>query len=274
MNETRPADLMLIREFSTRSRLSGKALRLYDALGLLEPAFVDPSSGYRYYAPAQLERAKRIVVLRQLEMPLPQIAELLELQDDAAAQSLERYWADTEAFHREKRGLVQYLRAKLEKKGIPMFEVQTRHVPTEKIATISKRMFQPEVGQFIPESIGRLREYIASQGLEAKPIDWVIYSGQFTADSDAVVEVCVPFTGALEPTADIAVKLEPAHEEAFVTLEKRQCFTADIMHAYDTVAQWMTQNDKKLLLGCREVYWADWVNTADDQPAFDVAYPF
>jgi DNA-binding transcriptional MerR regulator len=278
MNETHPADrqsdLMLIREFSTRSRLSSKALRLYDALGLLEPAFVDPQSNYRYYSADQLERAKLISVLRQLEMPLQRIADFLELAGEAAARALEAYWREVEALHRDKRSLVQYLEQRFEKKEIPMFNIETRHVPAEKIATISRRMFQPEVGQFIPSSIARLREYIAAQGVEAKPIDWVIYDGQLTADSDALVEVCVPFTGTLEPTDEIAVKFEPAHEEAFIRLEKWQCFTPDIMHAYDAVAKWMTQNEHQLILGCREVYWSDWVNTPDDQPAFDVAYPF
>jgi DNA-binding transcriptional MerR regulator len=278
MNETRSPDsqndLMLIREFSTRSRLSSKALRLYDALGLLEPAFVDPQSNYRYYAADQLERAQLISVLRQLEMPLQRIAELLELEGAMAARALETYWREVEISHRDKRSLVQYLEQVFEEKEIPVFDIQTRQVPAEKIATISRRMFLPEVGQFIPASIARLRQYIAAQGVEAKPIDWVIYDGQVTADSDALVEICVPFTGTLEPTAEIAVKFEPAHNEAFIRLEKRQCFTPDIMHAYDAVAKWMKQNGHQLILGCREVYWADWVNTPDDQLAFDIAYPF
>ena len=40
-----------IGEFARRSRLSPKALRLYDRLGLLSPAWIDPDSGYRWYAP-------------------------------------------------------------------------------------------------------------------------------------------------------------------------------------------------------------------------------
>ena len=46
-----------------------KALRLYDAMGLLTPALVDDSSGYRFYTESQIERAKLIGLLRQLEMP-------------------------------------------------------------------------------------------------------------------------------------------------------------------------------------------------------------
>ena len=47
-----------------------KALRLYDSLGLLTPAHVDEVSGYRFYRPDQLERARLVAWLRRLGMPL------------------------------------------------------------------------------------------------------------------------------------------------------------------------------------------------------------
>jgi PPM family protein phosphatase len=62
--------LMGIGEFAELSWLSPRALRLYDELGLLPPARVDPDSGYRWYAPAQLERARLVASLRQLDIPL------------------------------------------------------------------------------------------------------------------------------------------------------------------------------------------------------------
>ena len=46
-------DQMGIGEFARRSRLSAKALRLYDEQGLLAPARVDEGSGYRFYEPGQ-----------------------------------------------------------------------------------------------------------------------------------------------------------------------------------------------------------------------------
>lgn len=127
---------MLIREFSHRSGLSSKALRLYDAVGLLEPHFVDPEHGYRYYAPDQLERAKRIALLRQLEMPLQRIVLLLEQRGDEAASSLHRYWQEVEALHRDKRSLVQYLVQVWQAKELPMFEISSRSVPEQKILTV------------------------------------------------------------------------------------------------------------------------------------------
>jgi PPM family protein phosphatase len=68
--------LLTIGAFARASRLSPKALRLYDELGLLRPAHVDEASGYRYYAPGQLERARLVAWLRRLGMPLAKIAEI------------------------------------------------------------------------------------------------------------------------------------------------------------------------------------------------------
>lgn len=60
---------MSIGEFARRSRLSPKALRLYDGLGLLSPSRVDELSGYRYYEGAQLGQARLIAALRQVGVP-------------------------------------------------------------------------------------------------------------------------------------------------------------------------------------------------------------
>jgi serine/threonine protein phosphatase PrpC len=66
-------DLMTIGEFSDRSGISAKRLRTYAAEGLLAPAAVDPSSGYRYYSPGQLADAQLIEALRQGGVALAEI---------------------------------------------------------------------------------------------------------------------------------------------------------------------------------------------------------
>src|SRR5437660_150470 len=70
-------DLMSIGEFSDRSGVSPKRLRSYAAGGLLVPAAVDSSSGYRYYSPGQLHEADVIDTLREAGMPLADIAAFL-----------------------------------------------------------------------------------------------------------------------------------------------------------------------------------------------------
>jgi protein phosphatase len=61
---------MGIGEFARRSRVSAKALRRYDELGLLPPARIDPGSGYRWYSAGQLDRARLVAALRQVGVPL------------------------------------------------------------------------------------------------------------------------------------------------------------------------------------------------------------
>ena len=66
-----------IGEFSRIARVSARLLRYYDELGLLRPAYVDPSSGYRYYRPAQANQAEAIRILRSVDMPLEEIGAVL-----------------------------------------------------------------------------------------------------------------------------------------------------------------------------------------------------
>ena len=83
-------DLLTIGAFARASRLSPKALRLYDSLGLLTPAHVDEASGYRFYRPDQLERARLVAWLRRLGMPLARIGIVCDLARDAPDQAAEQ----------------------------------------------------------------------------------------------------------------------------------------------------------------------------------------
>ena len=74
-----------IGEFARRSRLSLKALRLYDERGVLVPSRVDQASGYRYYDTAKLDEARLVVMLRQLQLPLAAVKELLACDPADAA---------------------------------------------------------------------------------------------------------------------------------------------------------------------------------------------
>ncbi|WP_419993238.1 MerR family transcriptional regulator [Streptomyces boninensis] len=90
-------ELVTIGVFARAARLSPKALRRYDELGVLPPAAVDGESGYRYYDPAQLERARLIAWLRRLGMPLPRIREVCELPSGEAAEAVAAYWEQVRA---------------------------------------------------------------------------------------------------------------------------------------------------------------------------------
>jgi PPM family protein phosphatase len=101
--------LMSSGEFALASGLSRKALRLYDELGLLTPARVDPRSGYRFYAAAQLEQARLVAWLRRLGMPLATIRSVSTLPSALAAAELAGYWERVEAETAARRELASFL---------------------------------------------------------------------------------------------------------------------------------------------------------------------
>jgi PPM family protein phosphatase len=101
--------LLTIGAFAKASRLSPKALRLYDELGLLAPARVDPLSGYRLYAPEQLDQARLVAWLRRLGMPLARIQHVCTLNAVAAAQEVRAFWAQVEADTAARRDLAIFL---------------------------------------------------------------------------------------------------------------------------------------------------------------------
>jgi protein phosphatase len=101
--------LLTIGEFARAARLSPKALRLYDELGLLRPFRVDEWSGYRYYAPSQLERARLVAWLRRLGMPLAQIGAVVESPRADAAAAVAAFLRVTAADFAERQRLAQFL---------------------------------------------------------------------------------------------------------------------------------------------------------------------
>ncbi|MFC5905619.1 MerR family transcriptional regulator [Streptacidiphilus monticola] len=101
--------LLTIGAFARLSRLSPKALRLYDELELLRPARVDRWSGYRHYAPEQLPQARLVSWLRQLGMPLARIREVVRLPPTAAAAEVMVFWAEQERSHLHRRDLADAL---------------------------------------------------------------------------------------------------------------------------------------------------------------------
>ena len=76
--------LVTIGEFSRLTHLSVKTLRYYHDVGLLEPADVDPRSGYRMYATAQVPTAQLILRFRDLDMPIDEVRVVLDAPDVAA----------------------------------------------------------------------------------------------------------------------------------------------------------------------------------------------
>lgn len=79
-----------IAEVARLSGVTSRTLRHYDAVGLLEPAWTEPS-GRRFYEQEQLLRLQRILLLRDLGLGLDAIGEILAAQDRQSAVDVLRH---------------------------------------------------------------------------------------------------------------------------------------------------------------------------------------
>ena len=195
--------LLSIGAFAQATRLSPKALRLYDELGLLPPAFVDPDSGYRFYDPAQLERARLVAWLRRLGMPLARIRIVCDLDPAQAAGEVAAYWAQVEADTASRRDLAAFLIATLSGRKTAMPGAQ------EALA----------IRYAARTDIGRVREtnqdsaYAGSRLLAVA--DGMGVGG--ARASAAVIDALKPLDDAL-PAGDLLNALEQAVEQASATV--------------------------------------------------------
>jgi len=278
-------ELLTIGAFAARARLSAKALRLYDRLGLLPPAQVDEASGYRYYRSEQVERARLVALMRQLDMPLARIAEVVEAPDGAsAADRLAAYWADVEARVAGQRTLAEYLRGRLSGRNSEMYEkfvVETVDVPEQVLITETRHVLAGELPAWIGASLGRLEEAAREcGGITAAP--FVVYHSDVSMESDGPAESCVPVADEAAARAwlekqgrrwETKVRVEPAHKLAYTRITKAQVAHPQILAAFEAVEQWIPKQGLWLAGPCREVYFADWDAAGAQDPVCDVAFP-
>ena len=257
-------DQMSIGEFARDSRLSAKALRLYDELGLLPPARVDEVSGYRFYEPGQLKQARLIAALRQLQVPLAEIKAILALEPVQAAERVRQFWAATEAGHTTRRALAAYLIDELSGKRSVMYEVNTREIP-DRSAVVreaqcrrrwirhgrSARSSSPCFGTTSCRAMeGRAGAFFC------------IYWGEVSEDSDGPMEWCRPVppdeAEALAARCpELTLRAEPAHQEAFVNIGDGQIDGADWQVVSRSLEAWSEQQPDDILpadLGVRLTY--------------------
>jgi DNA-binding transcriptional MerR regulator len=266
--------LMSSGAFAARTRLSRKALRLYDEMGLLRPAEVDSHTGYRSYAPEQVRRARLIGLLRRLELPLGQIAALLDLDPGTAAKALGETWRTAEDTHGERRRLVRYLQDLLTGKDDAVYDIQTRDVPEQKVLSTQRTVTVGDLPGFIDQAYSQLFAHLEAACVQVSGAPFVVFHGEVTEDSDGPVETCVPFTGAVEPSGTLGIRLEPAHTEAYTRIPKRQFQFPEILRAYDAVSEWLQHRGERLTLSPREVYFTDIAAAGDDDLVADIAFPY
>lgn len=221
-------DLIPIGQFAQASRLSQKALRLYDENGLLPPARVDPDSGYRFYRLAQLRDATLIGLLRSAGMPLVDIRRVL---DDPHQARIDEYELELASELKERLRILRYVRTYLKEEQ--MFVINTKTLGPLRYVSRTSKVRIAELPRHIEETARELKALHEASGPE-----FVIYHGEVNEGSDGPVEVALPTKGGEHGLA--------ATEVAYTVAEGADTEFPAVIGAYDAVAGWAKRNGREL----------------------------
>lgn len=188
--------LLSIGEFSRMTHLSVKALRHYHDVGVLAPAAIDPSSGYRSYDAGQVASAQVIRRLRDLGMPLDSIAAVLAAPDVAERnreiaahlERMERQLAQTQA-------AVSSLRALLSGTA-PRPVIEFRAIPTVTALAIAEVVASAEAVAWGTGVFAELEDALKATGLEQAGPFGALFPGDFFELARSEVTVFLPVAAA------------------------------------------------------------------------------
>ena len=267
--------LISIGEFARRTRLTAKALRLYDRVGLLHPATVDEASGYRRYDPAQVRTGQLIGLLRGADLSLAEIGLIFEdiaVGSDVAVRRMDRLLADIERRNANRKLLIRHIRAILHEGDDSMFEIATRRVPSQRVMSIQRRLHVHEIDGFVGEVKAAFAEHL--DGAQPTGPFMLIFHGPVSAEDDGPLEVVLGCPDDVQPTGVVGIRTEPAHDEAYTTITKAQWAYPAILAAYDAVVRSPEVVARPgTRLSCREVYLAEPDAIEGGDLVCDVAYP-
>ena len=191
--------LVPIGDFSRMTHLSVKALRFYHDQGLLEPARIDPATGYRFYDPGQVPVAQVIRRFRDLDMPLDQVKAVLRAPDvEARTKEIIAHPTAMETKLAEVQMSVASLRALLE--GPPARpEVEFRSIPAAPALAVRGTVSAEGAWAWGGDAFRELYDRIDRAGLAPAGPGGALFPAGFFELHQAELTAFVPVAG---PVAD------------------------------------------------------------------------
>lgn len=246
-------NLMPIGRFARVSRLSVKALRHYDEAGLLVPAWVDPSSGYRYYSYAQAIRADAIRILRSLEMPLEDIRRVLDAPDrDTSSRLLERHGAYLQEQLDRHTRMLGYLRRLIEQEVYPMsYDITLKQIPAQHTAVLRIPVTAATIGQAVSQGYANLGQAIGRSGAGFAGPPFLIMTELVDPESEGEIKIGFPVATPFHPDGQVVTEEQPAMVVA-ATVHKGPYDESG--PAYAAIESWLQEHGHTCVGATREVY--------------------
>ena len=159
-------DLLPIGAFSRATLISANTLRSYHESGLLEPAVVDPRTGYRGYRVTQLGDAAVIRDLRALDVPLADIRAVLAARDPAVTR---RILAEHQTRMRERRARTEQILSTMDSlladpAVVTRLAVTERVFPATAAFTVTGEVSESSFATFLDDAYQRLTATLERAG--------------------------------------------------------------------------------------------------------------
>jgi DNA-binding transcriptional MerR regulator len=273
--------MFTIGEFARFGGVSVRTLRHYDEVGLLRPASVDPSTGYRGYSAAQLRQLNRIIALKELGLSLTQIRRLLDgvTLDELRGMLILRRAQLEQELDRQKNhllGVEARLRSIAKEDGMPADDIVVKTIPVTGVVALSGQA-RAQMTEAIVPVVNQLVAQFDELGIP----DRVLRSGprillyERGHGEEVTVVLAMPVS---EPPGELPA---PAHYRVLPELEAavavRSGPAASIFPmVYHDLVQWIEERGYSPVFGDdRQV----WVHEVDDisevaQQVFEVQLPF
>ncbi|MDJ0634293.1 MAG: MerR family transcriptional regulator [Xenococcaceae cyanobacterium MO_188.B29] len=251
--------MLRISDFAQLSRVSTKALRLYDRLGLLKPAHVDDCNGYRYYSATQLPRLNQILVFKELGFSLEEISRLLDENISSG----------------EIRGMLRLRKLEIEQRlledqsRLARVEMRLQELEQEKKMSNYEVILKPTESQLVAATLGvipnyqdcepifdrlfdRTYNYVYSQGLKKVGCGIAIYHETKLRDRNIPVEVAAPIFQKIPSNEHIWVYELPGIETMACVVHKGSF--SSLGQAYNKLIEWVEKNGYQVMGSTRELY--------------------
>jgi effector-binding domain-containing protein len=201
------AERIPIGTFSRVTRLTQRALRLYDERGLLVPAARDLCTGYRSYTAGQIGRGVTIGHLVSLGFGLAEVGGLLDARDRGDPETVRRLFEARRRAVGAELGRLAAIDAVLARGGadpeifaMSISEPVIKEVPAMRVLS---RRGAGTYGETIPRFIGEICGALAPGDGRAPafavagPIMTIYHDSEYR-EQDADLEVALPVTGRVE----------------------------------------------------------------------------
>ena len=230
--------LLSIGEFSAATQLSPKALRLYDEQHLLRPASIDGATGYRYYAGSQIAQGRLIRTLRDMDLPLSGIAQIIGADRGRAESLIVQFALEADQRYAQQKRALQRALAQFHRPAAADTSIVEQHA--RPAATVIVRPLVANrwtlLNSFRAEAL-TAQALMKQKGLRASGEAHCVLIDP-PSDEDARLELLLPFATTAAVPEGITVRQLPTAELATLSIDTVSHELSELTAALDALFDW------------------------------------